>query len=190
MNRNSALEAMARSVFPPAGLQIHLHADYGSSNPSYRNLIRTHLALLEENASADILDLNKIPTLSHHSVSISHCASLGGFAVVNQPKQIGFDIEVFDRVSDAVAQRISTPEECRAAPNSAALWVAKEATFKSLRSKHQPPVIADILIYDWAPLADGQSQSFRAKCRNSDPILDGRGAVYNIDRHIFGIFLF
>ncbi len=77
-------------------------------------------------------------------VSLSHTRHLGGFACSTTP--VGFDLEPAERtVSKHAAIRFATPQELKKFKGSAlAVWVAKEAAFKSLRGLKQPQTVTAI----------------------------------------------
>ena len=114
-------------------LQFFFRPEWGSTYPEHRELIRNDLKYLFEEKGIN--------------TSISHCPQLGVVAASRQP--IGVDVEVVSRVQKNVAARISTPEELSAAPDFAALWCAKEACFKALKTYQQPSVISKVSIGDW-----------------------------------------
>ncbi len=78
--------------------------------------------------------------------SLSHTRHLGGFAVAQQP--VGFDLEpTTRRVSKKAVLRFASPYELAHFNNNAlAVWVAKEAAFKALRTTAQPKVVSAIQI--------------------------------------------
>lgn len=84
------------------------------------------------------------------SYSLSHSKVLGGAAFAADGEgHVGFDVEETSRVLPAVALRISDEEQFRSAPTPAALFVAKEASFKALRGHRQPPVLSEVEILEW-----------------------------------------
>ena len=106
------------------------------------------------------------PQLLFASISISHCAFLGGFVIsssevgnelslVLKPSSakrqifIGFDVEELGRAKEKTVLRISNQEELNKAPSPSALWSAKEAAYKSLSLLRKGTYIKDISIFDW-----------------------------------------
>mgnify|MGYP003352206894 CR=1 FL=1 len=99
-----------------------------------------------------LLDLKNPPKLNRHSVSISHCPQMGGFAYVERPFQVGFDIEIFARINESVVKRIATKDELKRSPQPQILWCAKESLFKALYG-NQPKVLSDLTIDSWNSLS-------------------------------------
>lgn len=166
---------LLRSAMNEPSLELHLQEDWGSQEFEHRAKIHQAVAALR-------------PT-SH---SISHTMGLGGFAITNSTHQIGFDIELFDRVTEVVAKRVCLiPAEFDRAPSPAHLWVAKEAAFKALRGKDQPAVISEIELGAWTKLAS-QIETFQVlnpanpmKMAKTAPI----GVVFRKNQFIFSVFL-
>jgi hypothetical protein len=90
-----------RSILPraavPASVEIVLNPLWGSQKPSHRLSLR---AAIQANVGGDaaILDLTRLPKSASHSISISHCKGLGGFAIAPVQFALGFDVEVSARV--------------------------------------------------------------------------------------------
>lgn len=124
--------------------QVFEKAAWGSQNPSHRTLMREELSALFSDSTLH--------------TSVSHCEGSG--IVVASRFPIGVDVEVSARVEDKVVARISSLEELKAAPNAAALWSAKEACFKALRSYEQPSVISKISVGAWQNI-DSQTETYR-----------------------------
>jgi phosphopantetheinyl transferase (holo-ACP synthase) len=138
-----------------AHLEVRIFPEWGSRSPNHREKIHQ--------------DLDQRTRLSGKALtsSISHCKSLGGYALsVLGPSrnwQMGFDIEEDARVSREVARRISISEkEYLAAPSPASLWTAKEAAYKALKGPHQPAVIAELEIENWRQI-DSQFETASLK---------------------------
>jgi 4'-phosphopantetheinyl transferase superfamily len=129
-------------------ISVELSARYASEAPEYRAKLRA--ALHERFQEARLLDLNQIPELPNGFVSISHCRSLGGYALSKYP--VGFDIEEAARVQWTFLERMWHPDDEKG-PSAALHWCAKEAAFKSMGAQ-QPAVISQIGIHSWRPLAD------------------------------------
>jgi hypothetical protein len=144
-------------------IQFQLREEFGSSKPNHRlNLRRTLHELLNE---TEILDLEKVPSLTQGFVSISHCHSLGGFA--HSTKPIGFDIEETQRVSVDVANRLLNAKDEKTFPNPASLWGAKESAFKAKRAI-PPLVISEMVIRDWHREPGAESGEQKWIFRSSD----------------------
>ncbi|MDE0118728.1 MAG: hypothetical protein OXM55_01810 [Bdellovibrionales bacterium] len=106
------------------------------------------------------------PQLPYASISVSHCAFLGGFVIssldfcndsssvqkstsIKQQSSIGFDLEELGRAKEKTVLRISKKKELNKAPSPSALWSAKEAAYKSISSFQSDTHIKDISIFDW-----------------------------------------
>lgn len=132
-------------------ITMELSPKYASSAPEYRLKLRA--ALHERFQEARLLDLNLVPELPSGFVSISHCRTLGGYALSKYP--VGFDIEETARVEWRFLERMWNPQDEKG-PSAALHWCAKEAVYKGL-GVHQPAVISDIGIQAWKPLGAGYS---------------------------------
>jgi len=157
-----------------------------------RSLIRESLS---EFTQEDHYDLSAPPKSKKFSISISHCSGLGGFTLVPLPQSIGFDIEVADRVKDAIATRISTPEEKAQAPSPALLWAAKESAYKSLLGPNQPPHFTVVVTGGWLKLGQPLKLEknlidvweFQAHLSQTDSI-HGVGIAFRLEKYAFAFF--
>src|SRR5205085_2510007 len=86
------------------------------------------------------------------SVSISHTTNFGGWIAVPRPAQIGWDVELAERIKMPIIQRVCSKEEIAEAPRPEFLWCAKESFYKALEDQ-QPPTIIDLSIAEWTSLA-------------------------------------
>lgn len=156
-------------------LSLQLSEEWGSKNPQHRELIHKARSL----AMQDQHNLH---------ASISHTHDLGILAFCSLP--IGIDIEKTERVHVDVVRRISSAEEILNAPSPAALWCAKEASFKALRSFQQPSVVSAISIGNWAKI-DSHTETFELLnfSKFSAP-LAGHGLVFQLPNHTLGFFVF
>lgn len=133
--------------------------------------------------------------------SISHTQDLGGFfwAKPKNPDQttakgfihVGFDVEQIRRVQPETARRVcATHDEFERAPSPAALWCAKESSFKSMKGAHQPRVLSEIEITLWGH--DSQCETFVAEYRHSLDRLKSLGITFTKNDHqiaiSFGIY--
>lgn len=108
--------------------------------------------------------------------SISHSKHLGGAAFIAPDEgQLGFDIEESSRVSKIVAVRIADEKQFKQAPTPAALFVAKEAAFKSMRGPRQPAVISEVEIFNWE------------KVRQEPPLYKFSAATKGFKNQWFGV---
>lgn len=156
-------------------LVLQISEEWGSHNPRHRELIHQQRAIFIE----------KSPNL--HS-SISHTHELGIVAFCSAP--IGVDIEQTSRVHSEVVRRISSAEEFELAPSPAALWCAKEASFKALRDFAQPSVVSAISIGNWAKI-DSHTETFALlNYSNFSVPLAGHGLVFQLANHTLGFFIF
>lgn len=168
----STIEFLKKSLVPD--LQIFAKPEWGSHNPSHRELIHTELAPL-------FADKNL-------QTSVSHCKGMG--VVVASTSAIGVDVEVKDRVVEEVVARVSSPEEVLAAPSPASLWSAKEAIFKALRSYNQPSVISKISVGAWKNI-DSQTETYRLlNPEVHDSPSENRGVAVHFQEHVYSFFVF
>lgn len=173
-------------------LVLNLNEDWSADHKEGRSMIREALSNWTQESHHD---LSSPPRSKSYSISISHCSGLGGFACVPLPHSIGFDVEVTDRVKDAIAARISTPEEKSMAPTPALLWAAKEAAFKSLLGSHQPPHFTVVVTEGWLKLGqplelEGKPLDiwqFQASMSQTDSI-PGVGVAFLLSKYTFAIF--
>lgn len=173
-------------------LELRLNEDWGSHHPHGRLALREALSQL---TNENHRDLSAPPRSSSLSISVSHCALLGGFVYTPKPTKIGLDIEIIERAKEPVVKRISAPQEFSLAPTPALLWAAKEATFKSLIGPHQPPVLSDIVIGEW--LSFGQVFGLEGKVHNAwkfqaslsqTDALQGTGLVFYYSKFVMALF--
>ena len=147
-------------------VQVHLDSNFASTSTGFRLRIRE--ALHEIVNEERVLNLEKLPALKKEFVSISHCASLGGFVIA--ANGVGFDIEETQRVSSQVAERMKNAFDA-AAPTPAAFWTAKEAAFKALGDK-QPSIMSEIVIGNWQRVGDEQFK-FTSDCGSGMVLVSG-----------------
>lgn len=137
---NLILDFQTRLKVYAPDVELVLHESWraqpSAQTSKYREQIRQHLfeklLALKENSSPSILDLNQQPQSENFNISISHCNLVGGYAFAPKNLKVGFDIEECGRNIENAARRISNVEEYSAAPNAAALWVAKESILKAI----------------------------------------------------------
>ncbi len=169
---DSTLESFRKILHSPS-LQIFAHSDWGSHNPAHRELLR-----------AEIQKHTEGKNLYH---SVSHTQDLGVFVLCESP--IGVDLEITSRVQEKVVARVSSDEELSAAPSASALWCAKEACFKALKTFEQPSVVSKISIGDWQNI-DSQTETFTllnsTEFKSSS---EGRGIVRQISQWSFCFFV-
>jgi len=109
--------------------EVFLSSDWSSSQSKYREEIR--IELYKKTRNAEHLDLTKLPKSDNFFISISHCKSLGGYAL-NLKEPIGFDVEQKERLKPEFIDRISTAGERAMFGDEFLpyLWSIKEAAFK------------------------------------------------------------
>ena len=176
-------------------LNLVLSEKYSSQEKNYQLSIRNKI--IEMNAvglSAEdvfnLKNLNTPPRLKEKSVSISHCASLGGF--ISSSQFVGFDIEEIPRIKTDVIQRVSQDIEMKSAPQLFYLWPAKESAFKalSLHRSEKPVVISDLRIQNWKEIQSnfGSFYSFEAFHSDNLTMKQGHGYVFHDLAHISSVF--
>lgn len=137
-------------------LLLVLKPDWNSRNRDHRLNLRSglkyELEKLRPNIDfSSVLNLEHRPEFPELSISISHCLSLGGFAILqDSQKQIGLDLEVSSRVSSKHISRISRPSEREriSSVEPVVIWTAKESAFKACAGIFQPSVVSAIHLKD------------------------------------------
>src|SRR5438132_929955 len=121
--------------------------EFGSNRSDHRKKIRSAvhdaLGVLSEPERGKLLNLDEVPDLEEWSISISHCAALGGWIAAPLPLKIGLDIEIKRRIHDKLIKRIAMGDELANIPDPAFLWCAKESYFKAL-AKDQPVAVTQL----------------------------------------------
>lgn len=172
---NALFLESARKILKDPSLQIYCDEAWGSQNPDHRKLIHARAAELKD-ARPDMY------------VSISHCEGMGAVAFSEFP--VGADVEVSARVLEKIVARVSSDDEVKSAPSFSALWSAKEACFKALRSFDQPSVLSQISIGHWQNI-DSQTETCRltnAQVFNSPS--ENQGIVLHEAVHTYSFFIF
>ena len=109
----------------------------------------------------ELLKLNTKPSFPLAGISISYCNYLGVFVIVfDQKVSIGFDIERKSRITRQITQRISSHTELNQSPHPALLWVAKEASVKSLSTAGKPVLFKNCILSNWRPAFSSQNYFF------------------------------
>ena len=94
--------------------------------------------------------------------SLSHCPFFGGVLLTfDQNISLGLDLELNHRVGRTV-ERVSCQRECWEAPAPSLLWVAKEASFKSL-PENKGVFLTHLHISDWKRMGETHSFRFRSE---------------------------
>lgn len=138
-----SLQEKLKGLFECPDLSLSIKSEWASIHPQHRINIHADIGLKSDHAKT--------------YTSISHCPLLGGF--VKSPLPVGIDIEITGRVQWRVVHRVSSQIECSEAPNAAALWSAKEASYKALKHYSQPSVLSQISIGVWEKI-DSQTEKF------------------------------
>lgn len=180
------------------GFRFECKTAWGSDQPGFREEISKSLGLKRESSKANPF------------VSISHTKGFGGYIQLidqAQKKCIGLDIELTDRVSKPIVQRVcKTMDEFNSAPSLAALWCAKEASYKSFRSlpewgwSQQPEIISQVEICNWKTFnitkklitEDGEMRlshfaTFEAINRQTPHKLNTLGLTFCSQNHFFAL---
>lgn len=171
----------ARRILSVKSLDIILDKDFGSANSVSCSTWRENLELAV-NA--------KCIRNPNFSTSISHANFVGGAAFLDKSEgAVGFDVEESDRVLQAVALRVSDPHQLKIAPTAAALFVAKEASFKALRGPRQPTVLSKVEILEWLTCSNLPSYyKFRAAVKNES--FQWFGICFEFGSHTLGLSVF
>lgn len=195
------LEERFRQVVSCPDLILRIRSEWGAKQPNFREKLRQgivqELAASQTAQGSDhdyhkLLDLNELPSLEGHHISISHGQDLGGF-VATTKGPVGFDLEMAKRVTTAAMERMASKEEIQQAPSVASLWVAKEAVFKALRWYSQPTTISQIETTGWAK-HQSLYETFTIKNRErfAAPSMElprGLGVVIPHEIYLFCIYL-
>jgi phosphopantetheinyl transferase (holo-ACP synthase) len=148
------------------GFEMKLDPAWSSLNPNHRRLVRDAVRYCTKGDDS-ILDLSRIPSLEHYSVSISHCKGVGGFVIGEKRIALGFDVEVNARLTNVNLALVAfDPTELSEAPSLPAFWTVKEAAFKSLRDLQdpsQPRGLKDLRIGKWNSVSAQQLVIYRCE---------------------------
>ncbi len=153
------------------GLVIRTSREFGSTTDDHRARLRLALKnfITEETAKvpghhgADfqhaveaLANLKIRPRVPGWAISVSHCATLGGFLATKSADDVGIDFENQHRVSEPLAMRVASfPDEKNvletlrdAGASWALFWVAKEAAIKAFgnRFPHEAPHFGEVEI--------------------------------------------
>lgn len=180
-------------------VQIEIRSEWQAAGDHSRQTLRqAALAAIEQmspgwqrpsNLSQIFSNLQQPPQAPGLTCSLAHCPLAGGFVfAIEQNYQLGLDLEVIANVRAEVVARISQPHEVETAPSPALLWVAKEATFKSLLGPHQPQFLSAVQIVSWQQLGSNIWR-FRAEIQQLGPF-ELEGVVQEQDRLVVGLARF
>ena len=175
---------------------VIVERDWGSLQPESRRKIRLgiveHLKKNNLPLSPDdelaLLNLKAVPKIKGLALSISHCQSLGGYALSQTARSLGFDIEDKIAIKKRVVERVAGLDEIQRAPDYQMLWSAKEAVWKSLI--RQPSPLPSIKIASWQ-LHGSEVFTFTAEWSDSAiaGFIPGRGCVLGDDERWYGFFI-
>jgi phosphopantetheinyl transferase (holo-ACP synthase) len=200
MNLNSAIKEITTLLNLDKDFDLKLYSEGGSNSKNYREFLRQNLfehisKISPHKPLQSILELNQIPNHPLISISISHCQSIGGYCVELKPKAIGFDIEETTRVNPKTVRRICEEEELNSAPNPAALWSAKEASFKAMYNFNPDLqttlLLSEIEIYDWN-LKKYNLNTCKGRIKNSSKSKCTQtfsGVVCALDQYTISVFV-
>ncbi len=193
-------------------LRCEVSKQFASETPQHRNHIRQtlhdQLALNSTENCIGVMDLRQPPRPLTTAVSISHCPTLGGF--VFHPKSevvqsLGFDIEISDRVTPAVAKKVlphPSEESLRERLDrgdsvvSGIFWAAKESAIKCIgnfvadnqigQQMDQQIYYGNLTLTDFEELKSGSEYHFVAAAIEF-PTLRARGIVRRTDQWIVAL---
>lgn len=135
-------------------LELRLNPEWRSGEALHRQRIREDI-LSHTKDTKDVLDLSRPPHIKKGAVSISHNSFHGGYVYTKDAEvSLGFDLELNHRFQSALVLRVAKEAEVQEAPSFAALWTAKEASFKAMLRTAQPKTITEITLGKWLKLAD------------------------------------
>ncbi|MCB9073824.1 MAG: 4'-phosphopantetheinyl transferase superfamily protein [Bdellovibrionaceae bacterium] len=180
-------------LLPPrySSLRIFRAPHLGSQHKDHRTLLRKMISdtLVAEGHSAPehVDDLDQRLQHDSLSISVSHTIDASIFAWIPKPLQVGVDIELVNRITDPVIERVSTEEEVNTAPDVKLLWTAKEAVFKAISP--QAKTMSEIEIYNWQPVS-GHTYTFQTRRQPSGEIIDGFGSICLSMSHFLSFFVF
>jgi phosphopantetheinyl transferase (holo-ACP synthase) len=197
------------------GLRCQLSEAFSSKVPEHRDKIRGALkGSISSNSRGNstesldsLLDLQLLPRLYLEAISISHCPSLGGFVHLAKNDSflgIGFDIEIANRVSVAVARKVlphsselflHTLLESEDSSIPACIWAAKESAIKSIGNALSDRQIfsGNLALTKFASANDSLCFHFRAGLTDNftpmsaESLIGARGIVRKTDQWILAL---
>lgn len=178
-----------RNFFQTQDLRIWSQALWGAQSPEHRQLLRAHAARALNSQAEEIFELSKpLTRFEENYISISHSKECGVIGMA--PFPLGIDVESLARVKkEIVARMVINPSELQNAPHPAALWSAKEASFKALVHFAQPSAMSQIEIGNWHQL-DSQMSSFQIKNGEDFKAPSGKGLVICNETSCLALFVF
>lgn len=186
--RCNEIEARIQELWAAPGFGLRLDPEWASSKENFRTRIREH-ASASLKPEIDMSDLKVLPSHPAYCVSISHDKQLGGYCYVPLPDRVGFDIEIEDRVSRKLIERVIHEDaEIERAPTPGSLWAAKEAVFKALPKHQQPPTVVDVEIGEWQKFGQNHFR-FTLVSLNREKAQQGRGLMFHIKNQRLAFFM-
>jgi hypothetical protein len=112
-------------------------------NGTNRFINRFNDRWMDDRSLRSLNDLSMPPRLDGWSISVSHCAGVGGFHASESQIHVGLDFEIASRVTPAIARRVAafkSEEKILAEIETARLppvifWAAKEAGIKAFGNR-------------------------------------------------------
>jgi len=152
---------------------------------SQKSRVELREELFERFGDPELRNLKQYPRCCSPYISISHTRGLSGW-VAHEDSPIGLDIESSQRNIDfKVISRVSNKCEILKAPSHLALWVAKEAAFKSLWRSNNMMVLSHIEVSGWHCLKENL---YQYKFNNINDLGDfGEGWLETKDCFTLGI---
>ena len=174
-----------RNTLGSQSLRLFEKEEWGSLTPQHRQKMREFL-LSQQQTQVPLAD--PLTRIGERYCSLTHSTERGVIAIDSTP--VGVDLEKNARVQARVVARIAnSPKELERMPNPAALWTAKEASFKALSSFAQPPVMSHLEIGGWRESQDGLV-FFELKNAEDFSAPQGRGALFQSDIWSLAVFSF
>ena len=138
-----------------------------------------------------LLNVDKIPQTSFSNQSISHCSVCGGFIITPPFLDVGLDLENSKRdIHKKTVLKVADLSELQEAPCPEALWMAKEASFKSIFRTKNIKLLSQIFISKWAQEKNNNCYSFFFKIPTLKKInFSGKGLIWHFDCFKLGIAL-
>ena len=188
-HEQSRLESVFRTELTAPTLGLRLGVDWGQNSHDGRPRIRR--AIASELGTTSAIQLDQLPNDPTRSISISHTITMGGFAFVDRPSLIGFDLELETRVSSAIVTRVAQHHELKAAPSAGSLWSAKEAAYKATAAHFELSLISQIRIAQWHRSNSGHSFTAAYQFDETENIhrIQGLGLVIPLDGFVVSVFI-
>lgn len=153
-----------------------------------REAIKTTLVSKGFEPDKNLLDLTEPPSSKDCAISISHTDLFSGFVLDPSASGLGLDIELEERISTKIVQRISNSEEIQMAPDAKFLFPCKEAAWKGHSSLQKEfPTISQIRIATWKKLEEN-TWTFLTHTHSNDRALPGQGILWKADKILFTLF--